>query len=146
MTDVITDGAQVTLHFSLTLEDGAVVDSNFDGQPATFTVGDGNLLSGFEQALLGLSAGARECLTVSPEQGFGQPNPNNIQRVSRESFDADVELQPGLVMTFLDANKTEVPGVVSEFDDQFVTVDFNHPLAGRTILFDVQILSVNSSQ
>ena len=143
MNNVVADGAQITLHFSLTLDDGAVVDSNFDGQPATFTVGDGNLLPGFEQALMGLPAGAREYLTIGPEQGFGQPNPNNLQRVERANFDADVDLQPGLVMTFLDANKTEVPGVVAEFDDQFVTVDFNHPLAGRTILFDVQILSVN---
>ena len=84
-------------------------------------------------------------LPSPPEQSFGQPNPNNVQRLGRADFAADVELQPGLVMTFLDANKVEVPGVIVEFDDQAVTVDFNHPLAGRTILFEVQIVSVKPS-
>ncbi|UTW46479.1 FKBP-type peptidyl-prolyl cis-trans isomerase [bacterium SCSIO 12696] len=142
VSESICEGAEVTLHFSLSLEDGQLVDSNFEGDPATFKVGDGNLLPGFEQSLIGLNVGARERFAVPPEQGFGQPNPNNIQQVSRSSFDKDAELETGLVMTFLDANKVEVPGVVAEFDDNTVTVDFNHPLAGRTILFDVHIVSV----
>lgn len=143
---VIDEGTQVTLHFSLTLEDGSVVDSNFDGQPVTFTMGDGNLLPGFEQMLHGLAQGARECFSIPPEQGFGQPNPGNVQQVGRDSFAPDMELQSGLVVTFLDANKAEVPGVVTGFDDEMVTVDFNHPLAGRTILFEVQIVSVKPPQ
>ncbi|MCV6604720.1 MAG: FKBP-type peptidyl-prolyl cis-trans isomerase [Porticoccaceae bacterium] len=144
MSDSVCQGAKVTLHFSLSLEDGQQVDSNYDADPATFTVGDGNLLPGFEQSLIGLAAGAKERFAVAPENGFGQPDPNNIQQVSRASFGADADLQKGLVMTFLDANKMEVPGVITAFDDDTVTVDFNHPLAGRTILFDVHILSVTA--
>lgn len=138
----IGPGLEVTLHFSLKLEDDSVIDSNFDSSPATFVVGDGKLLSGFEKVLFGLRAGARESFLIAPEQAFGQPNPNNIQQVPRARFDKGLELVEGLVLSFEDASGGEVPGVVTEFDESTVTVDFNHPLAGRDIIFDVQILDV----
>jgi len=141
--ETICDGAQVTLHFALSLEDGSSVDSNFDAEPATFIVGDGNLLTGFENVLLGLSAGARESFVITPEQGFGQPDANNVQRMDRCNFDPDLKLEPGLILSFADVSEAELAGVVSEFDDESVTIDFNHPLAGRTITFDVKIHSVH---
>ncbi|MDO2098155.1 FKBP-type peptidyl-prolyl cis-trans isomerase, partial [Escherichia coli] len=84
----------VTLHFALKLEDGNVVDSTFDKQPASFKVGDGNLLPGFEQALFGLKNGDNRTLTILPEQGFGQPNPQNVQIMPRDQFQ-DMELAEG---------------------------------------------------
>ncbi len=132
---------QVTLHFALKLEDGNVVDSTFDKQPATFKVGDGNLLPGFEQALFGLKAGDKRTLNIQPEQGFGQPNPANVQVMPRDQFQ-DMELAEGLLVIFNDAAKTELPGIVKAFDDQHVTIDFNHPLAGKTLAFDVDIIDV----
>ncbi|GGO88257.1 peptidyl-prolyl cis-trans isomerase [Marinobacterium nitratireducens] len=141
MTDqTIGPGKTVTLHFAIRLEDGQLVDSNFDAQPATFTVGDGNLLEGFEQSLFGLAPGTEETLTISPEKGFGQHNPANIQRMPRSQF-KDMDLEPGLVVSFQEPGG-ELPGIVSSFDDQVVYVDFNHPLAGKTLLFDVKILRV----
>lgn len=139
---VIAQGTKVTLHFSLTIVGGEVVDSTFDGEPATFTVGDGNLLIGFEEALYGLAPGAQEVLTISPEKGFGQHNPSNIQLINREHFDADISLEKGLVLSFADAQNAELPGVVMGFDDEQVTVDFNHPLAGKDIEFQVEIIAV----
>lgn len=135
---------QVTLHFALKLEDGNVVDSTFDKQPATFKVGDGNLLPGFEQALFGLKAGDKRTLTIEPELGFGQPNPANVQVMPRDQFQ-DMELAEGLLVIFNDAAKTELPGIVKAFDDQHVTIDFNHPLAGKTLAFEVDIIDVKSA-
>ncbi|ABD81824.1 FKBP-type peptidyl-prolyl cis-trans isomerase [Saccharophagus degradans] len=142
--DVLAVGAgmEVTLHFALTLEDGAVVDSNFESKPATFVVGDGKLLPGFEQAIFGLIAGDKKAMHIPPEQGFGQPNPNNIQEVKRKVFAADMELAQGLVVSFADANGGEMPGVIAEIGEEIVKVDFNHPLAGREITFEVEIVSV----
>lgn len=133
--------SRVTLHFALKLEDGNVVDSTFDKQPASFKVGDGNLLPGFEQALFGLKAGDKRTLSILPEQGFGQPNPQNVQIMPRDQFQ-DMELAEGLLVIFNDAAKTELPGVVKAFDEQQVTVDFNHPLAGKTLAFEVEIIDV----
>ncbi|CDF86118.1 putative FKBP-type 16 kDa peptidyl-prolyl cis-trans isomerase [Pseudomonas knackmussii B13] len=142
MADVrIGAETEVTLHFALKLEDGNVVDSTFDKQPATFKVGDGNLLPGFELALYGLKAGDKRTLSIDPEQGFGQPNPANVQIMPRDQFEG-MELSHGLLVIFNDAAKTELPGVVKEFDEQRVTIDFNHPLAGKTLAFDVEIIEV----
>lgn len=146
MTDLtISENTEVTLHFSLGLTNGDLVDSNFDAHPATFKVGDGNLLPGFEKRLMGLTVGDIEEFNVPPEDGFGQPNPNNIQMVKRSSFSNDVTLEEGLVLSFGDAAGGELPGVIRSFDDDEVSVDFNHPLAGRSIIFKVKIVDVKPS-
>lgn len=141
MSNLIGPGKTVTLHFAIKLEDGQVVDSNFEGDPATFTVGDGNLLEGFEKALFGLEQGTQHSLTILPENGFGMTNPSNIQKIPRDQFEG-MELEMGLVVSFADAANGELPGVISEFNDKMVVVDFNHPLAGQKLQFEVDILEV----
>ncbi|WP_339523081.1 FKBP-type peptidyl-prolyl cis-trans isomerase [Pseudomonas sp. EA_35y_Pfl2_R111] len=144
MTDVrIGPDKEVTLHFALKLDNGDVVDSTFDKKPATFKVGDGNLLPGFEQAIYGLKAGDKRSLSISPEQGFGQGNPQNIQVMPRSQFQ-DMDLSEGLLVIFNDAANAELPGVVKAFDDSQVTIDFNHPLAGKALSFDVEIIEVKA--
>lgn len=132
---------EVTLHFALKLENGDVVDSTFDKSPATFKVGDGNLLPGFEAALYGFKAGDKRSLQIEPENAFGQPNPQNVQVMPRGQF-AEMELSEGLLIIFNDAANAELPGVVKAFDESQVTIDFNHPLAGKTLSFDVEIIEV----
>ncbi|MFC4364375.1 FKBP-type peptidyl-prolyl cis-trans isomerase [Simiduia curdlanivorans] len=139
---VVAEGSQLTIHFSLALRDGSVIDSNFDAKPATFALGDGNMLQGFERCLLGMREGQRESFVILPEHGFGQTNPNNVQVMPRTAFAADMELAEGLVVSFADAQKAELPGVITAFTAEQVTVDFNHPLAGQDIIFDVQIVSI----
>ncbi len=139
----IGEGTEVTLHFALKLKNGDVVDSTFDKEPASFTFGDGNLLEGFERALLGLTEGAKKTFTIEPEDGFGQSNPNNIQHFSRDQFGDEIELEDGLMLSFADAQNAELPGVVVDLDDATVTVDFNHPLAGKAIQFEVEIIAVS---
>jgi FKBP-type peptidyl-prolyl cis-trans isomerase SlpA len=139
-------GTRVTLHFSLRFPDGNVIDSNFEKEPATFTVGDGNLLQGFEQSIFGLQEGDRKSVVIKPEQGFGQRNPNNVQEIPRSQFGADIQLEEGLMLSFADAQKTELPGVVKRFNDDVVIIDFNHPLAGRDIVFEVAILKIEPAQ
>ncbi|AYF88432.1 FKBP-type peptidyl-prolyl cis-trans isomerase [Pseudomonas sp. JS3066] len=132
---------EVTLHFAIKLDNGDVVDSTFEKKPATFKVGDGNLLPGFESVLFGLKSGDKRVLAIEPEQGFGQPNPQNVQVMPRGNFQ-DMELSEGLLIIFNDAANAELPGVVKLIDDTHVTIDFNHPLAGKPLAFEVEILSV----
>ncbi|NRP15276.1 MULTISPECIES: peptidylprolyl isomerase [unclassified Marinobacterium] len=136
----IEQGRKVTMHFAIKLTDGQIVDSNFEGAPVEFEVGDGNIPEGFEAALSGLKVGDHLDLTIDPERGFGQHNPSNIQTMKRSDF-KDMELEPGLVISFQEPGG-ELPGVIVEFDDERVEVDFNHPLAGKTILFEVQVLNI----
>lgn len=82
-------------------------------------------------------------MAVAPENAFGQPNPQNVQVMPRSNFEG-MELSEGLLIIFNDAANTELPGVVKAFDDDQVTIDFNHPLAGKTLTFEVEILEVKA--
>ena len=137
----IGPGTRVTLTFTLGLESGEMVDSTGD-KAANFVVGDGNLLPGFEHALFGMKAGDATELKIPAEEAFGEPNEDNVQRIKRSSFQSNMALTEGLMMSFSDAQNTELPGVIVGIDDDYVDVDFNHPLAGKTILFDVAIINV----
>jgi FKBP-type peptidyl-prolyl cis-trans isomerase SlpA len=138
----IAEGMEVTLNFAIMLADGGVVDSNFETQPAMFVMGDGNLLAGFEEVLVGLQAGDEQTFELPPEKAFGQPNPNNVQSFKKDQFGEDMALEPGLMLSFADANNAELPGVVKSVLENEVIVDFNHPLAGETLSFKVNIINV----
>lgn len=142
----VGESTRVHLNFSISLEDGSEVDTNFGDESVSFVVGDGSLLPGFERLLFGMSPGERQMFVVTPENAFGQPNDDNVQTVSRDQFDDDTELQIGLVYAFNDAGGGELPGMIISFDDNEVSVDFNHPLSGRTILFDVLIHRVEPAE
>ncbi len=138
----VDKGTRVTLHFALKFTDGQVIDSTFDKEPASLEIGDDNLPENFEAYLLGMKAGDQASYEVPPEKGFGQTNPNNVQVFKRSDFSADMVLEPGVMISFADARQTELPGVVSQVEGDEVTVDFNHPLAGRTLVFEVQVIDV----
>jgi FKBP-type peptidyl-prolyl cis-trans isomerase SlpA len=138
----INRASRVTLHFALKLVGGGTVDSTFGNAPATFTFGDGSLLPSFERKLLGLRISDRKQFVMPPEEAFGQLNPNNVQQFKRSAFAADMELHEGLVISFADASRAELPGVIKNIGADEVTVDFNHPLAGQSLIFEVEIIDV----
>lgn len=139
----IERGCAVTLHFAIELPDGTVVDSNFDRDPAVLCVGDGTLPEGFERCLLGLRHGAEQRFRLPPEQAFGTGSPANVMTLARHRFPATVTPEPGLVVDFGVASGS-LPGVVTAVEDERVTVDFNHPLAGRELVFVVAIRGVTA--
>jgi FKBP-type peptidyl-prolyl cis-trans isomerase SlpA len=143
--EVVSGSSRVTLFFSLQLEDGAIVDSNFDKDPATFDMGDGSMLPAYEKVLLGLSLGEKSAFVIKASDGFGEHNPDNIQGFPRRHFDADMTLEPGLMVSFADAAGNELAGVVQTIADDAVLVDFNHPLAGRDIEFKVNIVAIEAA-
>lgn len=138
----ITPGSRVTLHYTLTLENGTEADSSRGGEPLVFTLGDGTMLEGLENFLLGMSVGQRASYSVSPEQCFGYPTADAVHIMPRADFPVGMELAPGVIVGFTTPGGDEVPGTVTEVDETQVTVDFNHPLAGHTLDFDVEILVV----
>ncbi|MDX1800047.1 MAG: peptidylprolyl isomerase [Marinobacter sp.] len=142
----VDKGTRVTLNFALKFEDGQEIDSTFDKSPATLEIGDDNLPENFEAYLMGMTAGQRASYEVPPEKGFGQHNPSNVQLFKRSDFGPDMVLEPGVMISFADARQSELPGVVQRVEGDQVTIDFNHPLAGRTLTFDVEIIEVELAQ
>jgi len=138
----IGEGSTVTLHLSLALEDGRIAESTFDGAPHTFTLGDGSLLPGLELALYGLRPGDTQRLVLHPEQAFGVRDPARLHTMPRAAFADDINLEPGLIIGFTDSSGEELPGTVLSMTEATVEVDFNHPLAGHAITFEVEIIDV----
>lgn len=142
LLDGVGPGKRVSLHFTVSLAGGDVLDSTADrGEPPTFVYGDGSLLPGFEEAILGMQAGEQGRFLLSPAQAFGERNEDNVQHFPRHQFGEQL-LEPGMVMHFADASGAELPGVISELLPNVVVVDFNHPLAGRELVFEVDIVRV----
>ncbi len=142
--DEFSPSKLITLNFSLSPVDNpaAFIDSNFDKSPVSFVFGDGNLLAGFEEVMIGLKAGDKKTFSVDAEQAFGLKNEDNIHLYPRYQFPADLILNKGLMINFTDAGGSEQAGVITEFNADEVFVDFNHPLAGIDILFTVDIKAV----
>ena len=142
----IGPGTRVTLHFSIHLASGEEIDTTRRGKPAVFSVGDGNLPEGFERVLVGLRPGDDERIPIAPADGFGLHENQNIRTLPRGDFPNADDLVPGMIIAFAATGSApgELPGVVTSASSDTVVVDFNHPLAGRDLLFDVTILKVEA--
>jgi len=140
-------GSCVKLRFAVTLEDGTVAESNFaDHEPLEIHVGDGTFPEALEMCLLGLRAGQTDTRRLRPEQAWGLRDPANSQPVALSDFPPDITPEPGQIIEFLLPDGDEVLGTVNEVTDEHAEVDFNHPLAGHTIEFEVEIVSVSPPQ
>lgn len=149
MTELVAiqQNSEVVLHFDLKLADGSAADSTrVNDKPAKLTIGDGNLTESFENCLLGLKTGDKKSFTLQPEDAFGQPNPDNFHHLERSKFSAEAPAEVGMILGFSQPDGSEMPGIVREVSGDSVTVDFNHPLAGQVITFDVEILSVGKGE
>ena len=144
MTEFVQRESAVLVHFTLKLEDGSTAESTrANGKPALFRLGDGSLSAALEQALLGLKAGQTKQFTLEPEDAFGGISPDLIQYFSRRDFIDAGEPEVGAIMLFSGMGGSEMPGVIREVSGDSITVDFNHPLAGRRIQFDVEVLEID---
>lgn len=139
---LIEPGRRVSLHYTLALKDGTIVDSTDGAVPATFVIGSGELVALLEQRLLGLSPGERRRFELSAEETRAPLRQEAVQRIARADFPPGLEINPGEVFGFQTPDGQEVPGQVLSVTEDEVTVDFSHPLAGRDLVFDVEILAV----
>lgn len=139
----IARDCQVRIHFDLALENGTVVESTRDANPLTFVVGDGTLIEGLELVLYGMRVGDRQCVSLEPRDAFGYRDEGNVHTMPRREFGANEELSPGQIIGFTTPSGDEVPGTVQAILEDTVAVDFNHPLAGHQITFDVEVIAVS---
>jgi len=142
MNNVIQPGSRVTLHYELRLADETVVDSTRAGEPATFLIGSGELIELLEQRLLGLTTGERRHFEISGAESQTTVSAEAVQILARNDFPAETVLETGQVFGFETPSGDEVPGMIVSVSDTEVVVDFSHPLAGRDLIFDVEVLEI----
>lgn len=135
----------VKLHYKLSLEDGTEVETSYDDEPVLITIGDGTLTDGMEKALMGQTEGNTISATISPDQGFGFPDENNQHSIPAADFPADLKPEKGQIIAFDGPNNEEIPGTIIEIKGNEVIIDFSHPLAGHTLVFEAEILQVTPS-
>ncbi|OGT88291.1 MAG: hypothetical protein A2514_01235 [Gammaproteobacteria bacterium RIFOXYD12_FULL_61_37] len=138
----IVPGSRIILHFSLSLPDGTEAVSTFHDEPLACTLGDGTLRPGMELALYGLKSGDTQTLTLEPEQAYGLHDDDLVHQVNRSLFPDSLSLTEGQIIAFSLPDGQGTLGAVLELDDGLVTMDFNHPLAGRQVVFRVEVVEV----
>ncbi|NVJ50882.1 MAG: FKBP-type peptidyl-prolyl cis-trans isomerase [Gammaproteobacteria bacterium] len=137
-------GAKVFVHMTLTLNDGSVADSSrVNGKPAMIELGNDSVSTAMENELLGLTVGAKKTFKLAAVDAFGDSNPNLVQFMDMHHFPHDIELKEGAVVAFEQPSGEPMPGIIREVQGHSVKVDFNHPLAGYAVTFEVEVLSID---
>jgi len=138
---IIHNGSKVAFEYTLTV-DGKVLDSSIDRGPLEYTQGDGKLIPGLTRKLEGMKAGEEKTVEVAPKDGYGMPDPAAIKTVPLSTFPAGMEVKPGMILQGQNNLGQTIPAKVVEVKKDSVIIDLSHPLAGKTLIFKVKIVSV----
>ena len=143
----VSPGMKVSIEYILKLEDDAVVDSNVGSSPLTYVHGFQQIIPGLEKALEGMAIGESKQVTVSPEEGYGMISQQAFIEVKKEQVPQDAQnaLRVDAHVRGRDASGSVFHARVAEIKDQTVVLDFNHPLAGRTLYYEVKILDIQQA-
>lgn len=136
----VSKGKVISLEYTLKLEDNQVLDTNVGKDPLTYTQGANQIIPGVETAVEGMTVGQTKQVIVAPADGYGERDPNAFQEVPKENVPGDIKV--GVQLHGKDADGRVVRPVVAEIKDSTVLLDFNHPLAGETLLFDVKVVNI----
>lgn len=139
-------GDKVKIEYTGTLDDGTIFDSSADhGNPLEFEVGSGQVIKGFDDAILGMNEGEEKQFSIEPVDAYGEHDPTLVQKVPREIFPQDAELVPGLLFEAGLPTGEKVPATITDVQGGIVSVDLNHPLAGKKLNFKIKLSTITSS-
>ncbi|HEX5359152.1 MAG TPA: peptidylprolyl isomerase [Candidatus Nitrosotalea sp.] len=142
----VKTGDKVKIEYTGTLEDGTIFDSSADhGNPLEFEVGSGQVIKGFDDAILGMNEGEEKQFSIEPANAYGEHDPTLVQKVPREIFPQDAELVPGLLFEAGLPTGEKVPATITDVQGGIVSVDLNHPLAGKKLNFKIKVSVITSS-
>lgn len=136
-------GHTVHIHYTGRLEDGEVFDSSEDQEPLTFTLGDGNVIPGFESGVLGMKVGDKKNIQIAPEQAYGPHREDLVIQVPRAAFPAHVQPEIGMPLSMGLQDGSSMDVMVVGMADEYVTLDANHPLAGEELHFDITLVKID---
>jgi FKBP-type peptidyl-prolyl cis-trans isomerase SlpA len=143
MTKSVQTNSSVIGHVTMKLSDGSAADSTkVNNKPTKIVMGNQSISPAFEAELLGLQAGQNKEFTLTAKDAFGESNPDNVHYMDVSKFSAETPAEVGNIITFSQPGNVELPGMIREVSGSSVTVDFNHPLAGQTVTFVVDVIEV----
>jgi len=140
---VVKKGDKVKVEYTGTLEDGTVFDSsdNHDA-PLEFEVGSGQIIKGFDEAVVGMEKGEEKEMTLKPEEAYGDYNPELVKELPKENIPEDQEIKPGMTLVMALPDGRQMPLRVTKVTEEAITIDLNPPLAGKTLIFKIKLVEI----
>jgi peptidylprolyl isomerase len=135
-------GDTVKVHYTGRLENGKEFDTSKDREPLEFTIGNGSMMPGFEKGIIGMEAGDKKTFTVLPEEAYGPRHEELIATIDKSEFPKDITPRIGLNLQIMQPDGRIMNLTVADMDEDTVTLDANHPLAGKTLIFDVELVDI----
>ena len=140
---VVIKGSKIKVEYVGTLEDGTVFDSSEKhNSPLEFIVGEGQLIKGFDDAVVGMKVGEEKEVKLLPEDAYGPHNPEFVRDMPKDMFPKDQEIKPGMIFMVDLQDGRQLPVRVTKVSDEQVTIDLNPPLAGKTLIFKIKVVDI----
>lgn len=140
----IKDGDTVSVHYTGTLASGEVFDSSVERDPLKFTLGKGQLIPGFEQAIMGLSVGEKATTNIPSLEAYGEHNPEMVIEVPMNQLPPELDAQVGMQLQLNQPDGQAIPVQITQIEGETVTIDANHPLAGKDLNFDIEVVEIHT--
>jgi len=138
----VKDGDTVKVYYTGKLEDGTVFDSSKEGEPLELTIGAGNVIEGFEKGVIGMERGSSKTVTIPPEEAYGSMNEELVAKVKKENFPENITPVIGEQLQLKQQDGNIVNVTIAEIRGDTVTLDANHPLSGKTLIFDIELVEI----
>ena len=142
MANTVKNGDKVRVHYTGKFEDGEVFDSSIGIEPLEFEVGAGDVIDGFDEAVVGMAVGESKTVTITPDKGYGDYNPEMLVDMPRECFPDDITPEIGMQLEVIDEEDNPVPVTVVEVGENLVRLDGNMPLAGKNLVFEIEVVEI----
>ncbi|MBN1792731.1 peptidylprolyl isomerase [Candidatus Woesearchaeota archaeon] len=140
---VVQKGDKVKVDYVGSFNDGVVFDeSKTRGKPIEFVAGNGQVIPGFDQGVIGMKVGGEKKITIEPKEGYGEPNPELVKVITRDKLPPEPDPKVGMVLAMGMSNGMEIPARITKVNGEMVTIDLNHPLAGKTLHFKLKVVGV----
>ena len=142
----VENGLYVSVDYTGTLQNGEVFDSSQGGQPLEVQMGVGQLIEGFERELMGMSLNDKKTFTLSPEEAYGQRDDSMTREFARADFPPEMEPRVGMTIALQTPEGRQMPAQITHLDDEKLSVDLNHPLAGKSLTFEIEVVGISRTQ
>lgn len=140
--DIVQEKSNVSVHYTGTLETGEVFDSSRERDPLSFTVGEGQMIPGFEKAVKGMKLNESKKITIAPEEAYGAVRPDMVQTITKEQLPPELVVSVGQQLASEMPDGQQIIVTVTDVTENEITIDANHPLAGKTLNFDIEVVKI----
>ena len=141
----VENGTYVNVEYTGTLANGEVFDSSQGGHPLEVHIGAGQMIKGFEEQLMGMALNEKKVFTLAPEDAYGPRDADLMQSIPRSEVPSEMEVNVGMIVGLMTPEGNRVPARIVQLDDEQMTMDLNHPLAGEALTFEIEVVGISST-